>query len=387
MNKKLLALLVSLVLVVALVCACGQDANNTPAQGGSDQGDAAPTEFIIGGIGPLTGDAASYGISTKQGAQIAVDEINAAGGVNGMQFKLLFEDDELDEEKAINAYNKLMDQGMNALVGAVTSGCCIAVTDLSSQDGILQITPSGSAKDCTQYDNGFRICFTDPLQGETMADFLNSTGVTKIAVIYDVSDEYSNGIREAFEARVAENGGTIVASESFTSGDVDFKTQLTKIKSTDAEALFLPIYYTEAGYIASQAQAVGLSIPYYGCDGWDGIIKQLDGNTSTIEGSIFLTPFIATSEDPAVVDFVAAYQAAYNTSPDQFAADGYDAVYAIKLAIEKANSTESADLIAAMTEIQLPGLTGDMTFGADGEPTKTATLAIIQDGQYQPYTN
>ena len=339
--------------------------------------------YKIGGMGPLTGDAASYGMSVKQGAEIAINEINAAGGVNGKNLELVFEDDECDEEKAISAYNKVVDEGVVAILGAVTSGCSIAVSGESVNDGILQITPSGSAQDCTANDNAFRICFTDPLQGETMAKYIAEQGYLNVAIIYNAADEYSKGITDAFIEEAGKQGLAIEAEESFNTGDVDFKTQLTKIKATDADCIFLPIYYTEVGYISEQATTVGLDLPYFGCDGWDGIIDQLNGDTTNIEGATFLTPFIATDEAENIKSFVSAYEAAYSSKPDQFAADGYDAVYAIKAALETCgDDVSNENLIAAMTQIEVKGLTGDMTFTAEGEPNKSAKVAVIENGQY-----
>ena len=372
MSKKILALSLAACMAVPFMAGC--------QSGGSS---ASGDKIVIGGIGPLTGDAASYGNSVKNGCQIAIDEINAAGGVNGKQLELLFEDDVCDEEKAISAYNKLMDSGINVLVGAVTSGCSIAVSEVSVSDNILQITPSGSAMDCTKHPNSFRICFTDPLQGEIMAQYIADKGFKNPAIIYDVASDYSKGIHDSFVAKAAEVGLTIAADESFTSGDVDFKTQLTKIKSSDADCLFLPIYYTEVGYISEQAPTVGVELPYFGCDGWDGVINQLNGNTANIEGATFLTPFVATSTNEKVQSFVKAYEAKFNATPDQFAADGYDAIYAVKAAVEAANGDLSGDaLIAAMTQINVAGITGDMSFTAEGEPNKSARVAVISNGQY-----
>ena len=312
-----------------------------------------------------------------------VDEINAAGGANGKKLELLFEDDVNDAEKSVNAYNTLMDQGVQAIVGSVTSSPCIAVAAESANDGILQITPSGSAKECTAGSNAFRICFTDPLQGEVMAKYIKDKGINKIAMIYDVSNDYSKGIHDSFAAKFTELGGQLVDDESFSKGDIDFKTQLTKVKTSGAEALFLPIYYTEVGYISQQAATLGLNIPYYGCDGWDGIIKQLNGDTKNIEGATYLTPFVATDTSEKVQAFVNTYKEKYNAEPDQFAADGYDAVYAIKAAIEKAgDDTSNEALVSAMTQISVNGLTGDMTFDENGEPNKSAKVVVIKDGQY-----
>lgn len=369
--KSVLALLTAGLMTVSFA-GCGNGGTETT------NGDT----FKIGGIGPLTGDAASYGTSVKNGAQIAVDEINAAGGVNGMQFELLFEDDECDEEKSVNAYNTLMDKGIGALVGSTTSGCSIAVSAASEADGILQVTPSGSAADCAKTPNAFRICFTDPVQGQTMAKYISDEGYKNVAIIYDNGDEYSKGIHDAFINEFTALGGAIATDESFTSGDVDFNTQLTKIKSSGADCIFLPIYYAEVAKITDQAAALGMSLPYFGCDGWDGVIKQLNGNTTNINGATFLTPFVSTDTDEKVQKFVETYKTSYNAEPDQFAADGYDAVYAIKLAIEQAGDTSSDALIAAMTQITVDGLTGEMTFDVNGEPTKSAKFAVIQDGAY-----
>ena len=378
--KKFVSVMLSAVLAASMLAGCGTQGDNSADNGGN----AASGDTIkIGGIGPLTGGAASYGISVKQGAQVAVDEINAAGGILGKQIEFMFEDDENKEQNSVNAYNTLMDKGMQVLIGSVTSNPCIAVADESVKDGILQITPSGSAKDCTKNDNAFRICFTDPQQGEKMAEYITGTvGLKKVAAIYDSSDAYSTGILEAFEAKLTSLGGELVAKEAFVSGDKDFKAQLTKISGTDAECLFMPFYYTEVAYVAEQAKSLGISLPYFGCDGWDGVIKQLNGDTSSIEGAVFLTPFIATSENETVQKFVKAYEEKYSATPDQFAADAYDAVYAVKAAAEKAGAIENDALIKAMTEITLTGTTGTMTFSADGEADKTAYFAKIENGKY-----
>lgn len=388
---------VSLMLIAAMtvgLTACGSSADDSAAADSSKQEnetatDAAGTStdgdvFVIGGLGPLTGAAASYGISVKQGAEVAIDEINAAGGVQvgdkTYTLALNFADDEASEDKVITAYNSLMDSGINALLGCVTSGACLAVIDQTQADGILQITPSGSAAGCTEYDNAFRLCFTDPLQGVTLADYVTDTlGLTKVAIIYNNADEYSTGITDAFVEEAGAKGAEIVAKESFVTDDVDFKTQLTSIKSTDAEVIVVPAYYQDATYITQQAKDLGIELPFVGSDGWDGVLGTVT-DPSTVEGAVFLSPFLAT--DPAVTDFVSAYETAYSATPDQFAADGYDTVYVIKAAMEQAGSIESADLIAAMTEIIVDGVTGTVTFNADGEPEKGAKFVKIVDGAY-----
>lgn len=379
--RKLLKKTASITLAAAMavsLTACGAGGN------GDAKGDGATgKDFVIGGIGPLSGTASSYGNSVKNGAQVAVDEINAAGGINGTKFKLAFEDDQNKTDVAISAYNKLMDDGVNAILGAVTSDPCIALTAETNTDGILQVTPSGSANDCTKYDNGFRICFTDPLQGTTMADYaVKELGKKKIAVMYNVSDPYSTGIQEAFAEQVKSNGGEVVENQSFEKDAVDFKTQLTKIKGSGAELIFIPAYYTEVSYILNQAKKLGMDIPFIGSDGWDGVLKQLGDDTSAAEGAVFLSPFVATDPAENVKKFVEAYQKDYKAVPDQFAADGYDGVYAIAKAYEKAGSMDNDKLVAAMHEITVDGVTGKMTFDENGEPNKAAKMVLIQDGEY-----
>lgn len=343
--------------------------------------------FLIGGCGPLTGANASYGNSVMNGAQIAIDEINAAGGVQvgdtTYTLDLAFEDDEATEDKAVQAYNTLMDQGIDGFLGAVTSGACIAVVSISQQDGILQITPSGSAEACINGDNAFRICFSDPEQGTAMADYaIDTLGLKKIAVLYNAADEYSTGIQTAFEEEVAAKGGEIVASEAFQTGDVDFSTQLTTIKGTDAEAIYVPAYYQDVTYITKQASEQGIDVQFLGSDGWDGVLKTVT-DPATVEGCIFTSPFCAAVDDENVVAFVDAYEAAYGETPDQFAADAYDGVYTFKAAMEQAGSIESADMIAAMTEISVSGLTGDpMTFEESGAAVKDVKFVTVKDGAY-----
>lgn len=382
---KVLSMALAAAMVIGSLTACG-GSKTTETKAAAD-GEAV---FTIGGIGPLTGDAASYGTSVKQGAEIAIAEINEAGGVvagdTTYKLALVFEDDEATEDKAIQAYNAVMDQGVQAIMGAVTSGACIAITDLTLEDGVLQITPSGSAMDCAKNENGFRMCFTDPAQGENMAELVvNTLGYKKIAVLWDNASDYSMGIKDAFEAKVAELNGTIVASESFATGDVDYNTQLTTIKGSDAEVIFVPAYYQEATYITKQAADMNMNIPFLGSDGWDGILGTVT-DASTVEGAIFLSPFFAADPSDNVTAFVAAYEDAYGATPDQFAADAYDTVYAIKAAMEKAGSVEGADMIAAMTEIEVDGLTGTgITWTAEGEPNKGCKFIQIIDGAYTLY--
>ena len=390
--KRILALITAVVMGMAMITGCtnngGTSNTDTQASTGSNtNSETGDNVFLIGGIGPITGPAASYGISVKQGAEIAIEEINAAGGVDvdgvTYTFALEFADDEASAEKAPQAYNALMDKGINGLLGAVTSAASISIADHTYEDGILQITPSASAPNAIANDNAFRTCFSDPEQGEAMAEYMvNELGLKKIATIYNVSDEYSTGIKDKFEEVVVDLGGEIVASEAFNEDDVDFNTQLTTIRGTEAEAIYVPAYYQAATFITRQASEMGLALPFFGSDGWDGILGTVT-DAATVEGIIFSSPFCAAVDEPNVVAFVEAYEAAYNATPDQFAAGAYDTVYAFKAAIEEAGSIESADLIAAMVNITVNGLTGDaITFDESGAAVKEVKFVTIQDGAY-----
>lgn len=393
MKKRVLLSALALTFGLALT-ACGNSGSDKAADTGSkSEKEATKADgdvFTIGSTGPLTGAAASYGNSVKNGATVAIDEINAAGGVKvgdkTYKLALNFQDDEAKEDKAVNAYNKLMDSGINVYMGAVTSGSSLALTDLTAKDNILQLTPSGSAMDITKNPNAFRLCFTDPLQGKMIADFVLDQGYESVAVLYNNSDEYSTGVYEAFKDELNTKGQSalIVNEQSFTNDDVDFTTQLTQIKASGAKIIFVPAYYEAAAHIVQQAKQQGIDAAFVGSDGWDGILAQLTDKTQA-EGAVFLSPFLAS--DPSAAKFTDAYKKAYNATPDQFAADGYDSVYVIKADMEKAGSIESEDLIKAMTEIEVDGITGKVSFSADGEPNKEPKFVTITNGEYQLFDN
>ena len=377
--------ILSVALVAVMVCATLVGCGNS---GSTASGDV----FKIGGIGPTTGDAASYGLAVKNGAQIAVDEINAAGGINGYQIEYKFEDDECDAEKSVNAYNVLKDWGMQMLVGSTTSGCSVAVSAESANDNMFQLTPSGSSTNCTANANVFRVCFSDPDQGKASANFIDAHNLaTKIAVIYDSSSEYSSGIYASFAQQASENGLEVTASAFTSDNKTDFSVQLQSAKENGAELVFLPIYYQEASAILSQADTMGFDPLWLGCDGLDGILTGVENwDTSLAEGVLLLTPFAADAKDDLTQNFVSKYVDAYKETPNQFAADAYDAVYAIKEAAEAANlkpdmsiSDMCEAMKTAMTTISIDGLTGEgMTWTADGEPNKGPKAVEIVDGKY-----
>ncbi len=346
----------------------------------------------IGGIGPISGGAAVYGQAVMNSGQIAVDEINAAGGINGYQIEYNFQDDEHDAEKSVNAYNSLKDWGMQMLLGTVTSAPCIAVGAEAANDNMFLLTPSGSAPDCIVNDNAFRVCFSDPAQGTLSAQYIGEHKLAeKVAVIYNSQDVYSSGIVQTFTAEAANQGFEIVSSEAFTEDSkTDFSVQLQKAQEGEADLVFLPIYYTEASLILTQADKMGFAPTFFGVDGMDGILDVEGFDTSLAEGLMLLTPFVASAEDEQTQAFVSKYKELHNEIPNQFGADTYDGMYIIKMAAEKANITPDMDpseicdaLKTAMTEITFDGLTGDgTTWSANGEPTKEPKAMVIKDGAY-----
>ncbi|MEE3419962.1 MAG: ABC transporter substrate-binding protein [Lachnospiraceae bacterium] len=371
--------------------AAGSTAAAADANGEVKATGDGPT-FKIGAIGPLTGAAAQYGQGVVWGAEEAVKEINAAGGINGYQIEYKGEDDELDNEKSVNAYNTLKDWGMQMLVGSTTSACSIAVSERTKADSMFQLTPSGSAADCVKYDNVFRVCFADPAQGTKSAEYIAKNKLAEnVGIIYDSSDVYSSGIEAAFVKEAEKQGLKVSVEEAFTAdSNTDFTAQLQKCKDAGVDLVFLPIYYTQAATILTQADTLGLDAKYFGCDGLDGMLDMKNFNKELAEGVMLLTPFSATATDDATQKFVAAFKADHDQTPNQFAADAYDAIYAIKAAAEKENVTPDmsvADIEAAlakgMTEVTVEGLTGTITWQASGEPDKEPKAVVIKDGAYE----
>ena len=352
----------------------------------------ADDTFKIGGIGPITGGAAVYGQAVMNASQMAADEINAAGGINGYQIEFNFQDDEHDAEKSVNAYNTLKDWGMQMLLGTVTSTPCTAVEGEASNDNMFLLTPSGSAVESISGDNAFRVCFSDPNQGTASAQYIGENKLAeKVAVIYNSSDVYSTGIYNNFVTESANQPFEIVSAEAFTEDSkTDFSVQLQKAKDAGADMVFLPIYYTEASLILTQAASMDYAPTFFGCDGLDGILAVEGFDASLAEGVMLLTPFAADAEDEQTQAFVSSYKEKFGDTPNQFAADAYDGMYIIKTAAEKAGLTPDMDASAicdamktAMTEITYDGLTGSgMTWSADGEPNKAPKAVVIKDGAY-----
>ena len=397
--KKLMALMLTGMLAVGALAGCGGSSSSSsgesaaPAEAAAE-GEAAASgdaTWKIGEIGPITGGAAIYGLDVAHGAELAVKEINEAGGIGGYQIEYKYEDDEHDAEKSVNAYNTLKDWGMQILLGTVTSTPCTAVAAETANDQMFQLTPSGSSLDCIANDNCFAVCFNDPQQGAKSAQYISTHFAdAKIATIYDSSTPYSAGIESTFEAEAETLGLNVVVTTSFTvDSATDFSAQIQQIKDAGADFVFLPIYYTEASIILQQAADAGLAVTYFGCDGMDGILGVENFDTSLAEGLMLLTPFAADATDDLTVNFVTNFKEAYGNTPNQFGADAYDGMYALKAAIEAAGITPDAStadiceaLKASIQTISVEGLTGTITWAASGEPDKEPKAVKIEGGNY-----
>ena len=385
---KFLVVALSVMMVFAMT-ACGGGSSDG---GSSDGGDAAAQVLKIGSSGPLTGGASIYGTAVKQGAEIAVAEINEANPDLQIEFKM--EDDEADGEKAVNAYNKLKDWGIQMMMGTVTTGSCIATSAVAYEDRVFELTPSASSADVTAgKDNVFQVCFTDPNQGIKAADYISENFAgKKIGVIYNNSDPYSTGIFNAFKTEADAKGAEIVAAETYPDDtNADYSAQLTNLKSAGAEVVLLPIYYTPASVILKQAKDMNYAPVFFGVDGMDGILDMEGFDTSLAEGVMLMTPFNPWSTDEAVASFVEKYKEAYNEVPNQFAADGYDGIYALYNAFKAAGLSTDQDnaeicdaMIAQFTGgFSHDGLTGSgMTWNDKGEVNKTPVVCAIEGGIY-----
>ena len=404
--KKLLSLAMAAALVLSLA-ACGNSSSSS-AQGGSDasqsgsgsQSASGAITIKIGGIGPLTGGTATYGLATDYGAQIAVEEINALGG--DIQLEYRFEDDTGVNETAVSAYNTLKDWDVDVIYGCTTTGPCVAVAAETFSERYFQLTSASSPDVTDGKDNVFQMCFTDPNQGITAANYVADNGLaTKVAVIYNNGDSYSTGIAQGFVAQAAERGLEVVTQQTFPADtNTDFNVQLTACRDGGAELVFMPIYYGPASLVLTQANQLSYDPIFFGGDGMDGILTSIEGfDTSLAEGLMLMTPFNATSEDERTASFVEEYQAAHGEIPNQFAADGYDCMYAIYEALQQIDNlseiaamdyderhTALCDaLIAVFTsaDFSVDGLTGSgMTWQANGEVSKDPMVVVVENGAY-----
>lgn len=395
--KKVLAMLMAALMVAAMFtgCSSSKPATETTAAAAADASAAADAAGTvkIGMSGPLTGGASAYGLAVKAGMEVAVEEINAKGG---LQIEFNAQDDEADGEKAVSAYNVLKDWGMQVMAGQVTTGSALAVAPESTADNMFNLTPSASAESLALSGaNIFQMCFTDPNQGASAAELVSTKALgTKVGVIYDSSDDYSSGLYKGFSDKAAELGVEIVATTSFTADNkADLSTQVTQCQDAGADLVFLPIYYTEAAQILSYANKIGYAPKFFGCDGMDGILTVEGFDTTLAEGLVLMTPFDANASDEATQSFVAKFKEKMNgLVPNQFAADGYDVIYALYNAMTAAGVTgnESAEELCTILEGQfatmtVDGLTGTgMHWDENGMISKAPAAVVIENGVYVP---
>ena len=393
--KKYLALAMAFVLVAAVFAGCGNSSAGTATTApAAPAGDAAPAgtgTVKIGMSGPLTGGASAYGLAVKAGMEVAVEEINAKGG---LQIEFNAQDDEADGEKAVSAYNVLKDWGMQVMAGQVTTGAALQVAGETVEDNMFNLTPSASAETLALTgDNIFQMCFTDPNQGASAAELVSTKFAgSKVGIIYDSSDDYSSGLYKGFSEKAAELGVEVVATTSFTADNkADLSTQVTQCKDAGADLVFLPIYYTEASQILSYANKIGYAPKFFGCDGMDGILTVEGFDTALAEGLVLMTPFDANASDEATQSFVSKFKEKMDgLVPNQFAADGYDVIYAIYNGLTNAGATgsESAEELCTMLKEQfatmtVDGLTGTgMHWDANGMISKAPAAVVIENGVY-----
>lgn len=380
--KKFLVAVLAMAMVMSLFVGCS----------GSNGGDEGAARIKIGAIGPITGGAAIYGNAVKNAMELAVEEVNAEGGV---QFELNFQDDAHDVETSVNAYGNLMDWGMQLLIGPVTSTPAAAVAAEAEADGVFMLTPSASSvKVIEGKTHVFQMCFSDPNQGVGSADYMSEHGIGKsVAIIYRSDDAYSVGIYEKFVSEAATKGINIVYTGTFEEANkTEFSSQLTAAKQANADVLFLPIYCESIAPLMTQAASMGYDVDYFGVDGMDGILEVEGFDTSLAEGAYLLTPFSADAADEKTVHFVEAYKAKYNEVPNQFAADAYDCVYAVYQACTAAGITsemKAEDVCTALVDqfatgkLVFSGVTGsNMTWDSTGAVSKSPMAVVIEGGKY-----
>lgn len=386
---KKMKLSVLMLAFVMLFTACG---NNNAA---NENENVESDEIIIGALGPLTGNVAIYGIASTNGTKIAIDEINEAGGILGKQVKLVLEDSKGDAQEAMNVYNKLVEDGAVAIIGDITSGPTLAIADLANRDNMLLITPTGTQLDITEgRPSVFRVAFTDPFQGRVLAQYAKDTlGASTVGILANTSNDYSQGVKEAFIAEAENLGLEIVANESYGAADKDFRVQLTTIASQNPDVLLIPDYYEIIALIAPQAREVGIESQFIGPDGWDGITAQLttglsdEGLTAealqSVEGAIFTNHYSLDDPNENIQNFIAKYNELHGENPASFSALGYDAAYMVKQAIEEAGSTDSDAIIDAMKNINYEGLTGSIKFDENNNPVKAISMIEVNEGEYK----
>lgn len=374
MKKKIIAILAT---AAVFFTGCGNNEANV-----SNNSD----EIMIGSTFPLTGQYSNYGQSTVNGMEMAIEEINEAGGIDGKNINLESLDDKGELTDAVTSYNKLAQNGAQAVVGTSTSSPFLAIAEASLADGIPVITPTGTEESITEgKENVFRTCFTNPYQGELLAIFAKDKLDAKTAaILVNNASDYSTGIAESFEKKAEELGIKVVAKESYGENDTDFKAQLTSIASEDPDVLLIPEYYEKLALITPQARDAGIKADFIGGDGWDGILKTMDQSSyDIIQDSYFTNHFSIEDDNPKVKDFIEAYREKYGEDPTAFSALGYDTIYIIKEGFESADSDTNEDRNKAIKDLDFDGITGAFKFDENNNPQKDASIMKIDNGEYR----
>ena len=342
------------------------------------------TGIPVGQYGSLTGAQASFGQSTDNGVRLALDEINAAGGVLGQPIRLITKDNQSKPGETSTAVRELITRNkVVALIGEVASGRSLEAAPIAQRSGIPMITPASTNEKVTEAgDHIFRVCFIDPFQGTVCAKFARKLGAKKASILTDVSKDYSLGLAKSFKEEFVKEGGVIAGQQSYSGGDKDFSAQLTAVKADNPDVIFLPAYYTEAPLIIRQARQLGITVPFIGGDGWDSPELVTVGGPS-VEGCYFSNHFSNQSTDPKVVEFVKAYRAKYNTDPDAMVALGYDSLKLLADAMKRAGTTDPAKVTAALAATKdFDGVTGKITLDEHRNPNKPAVILQVKDGKF-----
>ena len=371
MRHRLWQLVLCLLCAIALVSCTGAR---------SDSG----SEIVIGEFGSLTGTTATFGISTKNGIDMAIDAINKSGGLLGKQVRVMVEDDQGKPEEAQTVVTKLITKDqVVAVLGEVASSRTMAAAPVAQQNGIPLISPSSTNPKVTQTgDYIFRVCFIDPFQGLVMAKFATNTlKVKNVAVLRDIKNDYSVGLADVFIENFKSMGGNVVANESYSEGDTDFSAQLTSMKAKNPQAVFMPGYYTEVGLVVRQAKKLGLTVPFMGGDGWDSP-RLIEIGGDALNGSYYSNHFSVSDPSPAIQKFVSDYKARYGETPDALAGLGFDAASILFDAIKRANSTDGAKVRDAIAQTKdFPGITGKITLDKDRNAVKPAVVLQVKEGK------
>ena len=377
--KKLTSAALAAMVLAAVAAGCG---------GGEKKKEAA-NDIKVGSCFELTGNVANYGKATNMGVKMAIDEVNAKGGINGKKITILEADNKSEPSESGNAYTKLITQNkVVAIIGPATSGCVAAGTPICEGNKVPQIAPCATAPGITVNKGKvrpytFRACFIDPFQGKVMSEFAaKSLKVKNVAILKDSSSDYAKGLAQVFRANLESKGGKIVGEEAYLSKDTDFKAALTKLKAANPEAIYVPGYYEEVSKIVKQARELGIKAPMLGCDGWESPKLVEIAGAEALQGCYYVSAFSADDKDPSVQNFIKAFKEKYKADPDIFCMQGYNAGLVLADALKRSNGAAGEALAKAIESTKdLPVASGKMTFDANHDPVMAALIIGFENGK------